>query len=435
MTDQAPGPLARFVKAIRRRIDPGGDAAREHIRRVAETLPGFAEQTGKQMRAQRKAVLALEHEIASQRRGILRLTSGLNWMRRAVARQRRVNADLLRMAGLDEKTAEHEQRLRERMERLARSNLPIIVGPWSGEVGFELLYWIPFLQGLRQAYPIDPARLIVISRGGVREWYAHVGGEYVETFDLTTPEAFREATEAVKKQRNPRGFEKGLVKAAMRARGLTRVHLIHPSLMYELFWAYWAYRATLSHVDRFASFRRLPPAAGALPPGLPPEYVAVRFYFSDCFPDTPANRDFVARTIDALTARTHVVLLNTPFSVDDHSDFVAARSDRVHTIAEHMVPPTNLATQTAVIANARAFVGTYGGYAYLAPFYGVNAVAFYSRTTFKRQHLDLAHRVFERLGTIRLLPVDLRAVDPAELAFGGAPLSVAAPAPRATARS
>jgi hypothetical protein len=423
------------VTALRQRFDPEGDAARADIRRIAEMLPGFAEQTGKQIRAQRKAVVALENEVSSQRRSLLRLTSGLNWMRRAVARQRRVNAGLLRMAGLDEKTAEHEQRLRARMERLVRSNLPIIVGPWSGEVGFELLYWIPFLQGLRQAYPIDPERLIVISRGGVRAWYGHVGGEYVETFDLTTPDAFREATEGVKKQRNPRGFEKGLVTATMRARGLTRVHLIHPSLMYELFWAYWAYRATLSHVDRFASFRRLPPAAAALPPGLPSEYVAVRFYFSDCFPDTPANREFVARTIDALTARTHVVLLNTPFSVDDHSDFVATRSDRVHTIAEHMVPPSNLATQTAVIANARAFVGTYGGYAYLAPFYGVNAVAFYSRTTFKRQHLDLAHRVFERLGTIRLLPVDLRAVDPAELAFGSAPLSVAGPGPRATVRS
>ena len=34
--------------------------------------------------------------------------------------------------------------------------------------------------------------------------------------------------------------------------------------------------------------------------------------------------------------------------------------------------------QTAVIAGARAFVGTYGGYAYLAPFCNVPAIAFYS---------------------------------------------------------
>ncbi len=36
-----------------------------------------------------------------------------------------------------------------------------------------------------------------------------------------------------------------------------------------------------------------------------------------------------------------------------------------------MTPERNLAVQTAVIARARAFVGTYGGYSYLAPFCGV----------------------------------------------------------------
>ena len=75
--------------------------------------------------------------------------------------------------------------------------------------------------------------------------------------------------------------------------------------------------------------------------------------------------------------------------------------------------------QTAIIANARAFVGTYGGYAYLAPFCGVHSTSFYSRTTFKRHHLDLAHRVFERLGPARLCAIDLRAADAVELAFGG----------------
>ena len=54
-----------------------------------------------------------------------------------------------------------------------------------------------------------------------------------------------------------------------------------------------------------------------------------------------------------------------------------------------MHPSTNLGVQTAIIANARAFVGTYGGYAYLAPFFGVHSTSFYSRTTFKRHHLDL----------------------------------------------
>jgi hypothetical protein len=137
--------------------------------------------------------------------------------------------------------------------------------------------------------------------------------------------------------------------------------------------------------------------------------VAARFYFSECFPDTSANRAFVASTIDTVSQHTPIVLLNAPFALDDHRDFTptdgggkAALSERpggrVISIADRMAPETNLALQTAVIAGARAFIGTYGGYSYLAPFLGVSSIAFYSARTFKPHHLHLAHRVFERLG-------------------------------------
>ena len=429
--DVTPRGPARWLGRLRRFFDPEGEATRRSVRWLAHKFPELFEKAQQQSVETR----GLREELESQNRRLGALTRDVGWVRRATTRQRAITAQLFQVAGVQERTVERERSLHERMTRIVASDLPIVVGPWTGEVGFELLYWIPFLQALRQTYPLDPGRLIVVSRGGVRAWYGHVGGDYAETFDITTPDAYKAATEAVKKQRNPRAFEKTVVRAAMRARGLTRMHLIHPSLMYELFWPFWAYQATVSHVDRFTSFRRLPSAAASLPAGLPDDYVAVRFYFSDCFPDTPANREFIARTIDTLATRTHVVLLNTPFAVDDHRDFVASRSDRVHTIAEHMSPPTNLATQTAVIERARAFVGTYGGYAYLAPLCGVTAISFYSRTTFKRQHLDLAHRVFERLGTARLMPVDLRAVDAVELAFAGAALSAAGPGSRAGARS
>ena len=48
----------------------------------------------------------------------------------------------------------------------------------------------------------------------------------------------------------------------------------------------------------------------------------------------------------------------------------------------------------------------------------MNSIAFYSKANFKRQHLDLAHRVFDRLGPARLLPVDVAAAEPLHLAFG-----------------
>ena len=89
-----------------------------------------------------------------------------------------------------------------------------------------------------------------------------------------------------------------------------------------------------------------------------------------------------------------------------------------------MVPERNLAVQTAVIAGAHSFVGTYGGYSYLAPFCGVPSLAFYSRRTFQSPHLDVARRLFERLGSAPLVPVDVSDLPLLRLALSGSPSTI-----------
>jgi hypothetical protein len=112
------------------------------------------------------------------------------------------------------------------------------------------------------------------------------------------------------------------------------------------------------------------------------------------------------------------VLLNTPFAVDDHRD-AESSGGRVASIGSHMAPVRNLAVQTAVIARARAFVGTYGGYSYLSPFCGVPSLAFYSEPTFKVHHLQVAQHVFARLGGPTVVPLNVSAVPVLRLALSG----------------
>ncbi len=83
-----------------------------------------------------------------------------------------------------------------------------------------------------------------------------------------------------------------------------------------------------------------------------------------------------------------------------------------------MTPGRNLAVQSAVIGGARAFVGTYGGYSYLAPLYRVPAIAFYSKRTFKSHHLHAAQRAFERIGAATLMPIDVAQAGLVQLALG-----------------
>jgi hypothetical protein len=102
-------------------------------------------------------------------------------------------------------------------------------------------------------------------------------------------------------------------------------------------------------------------------------------------------------------------MLSPGFRVDDHRDFTPAASSRIHSVDDLMTPERNLEIQTAVIAGARAFVGNYGGYAYLAPFCNVPAIAFYSnRDGFHAYHLELADRVFRRMNAGSLVAIDVR---------------------------
>ena len=57
-----------------------------------------------------------------------------------------------------------------------------MAGPWIGEVGFELLYWIPFLAWFTERFEVPRERLVVLSRGGTRDWYAHVASRYYDVF-------------------------------------------------------------------------------------------------------------------------------------------------------------------------------------------------------------------------------------------------------------
>ena len=81
----------------------------------------------------------------------------------------------------------------------AAAGRPIVVGPWTGEVGFELLYWVPFVRWVVNTYGMAPDRLLVVSRGGVSSWYGSLAARYADVFLYFSPEEFRVATEDAKK--------------------------------------------------------------------------------------------------------------------------------------------------------------------------------------------------------------------------------------------
>jgi len=317
-------------------------------------------------------------------------------LRRLIPRRVRLNASL-QLARL------RSAALRRKLAALAADTRPIVAGPWLGEVRFELLYWIPFLNWVKSYRPFDAERMHVVSRGGAGVWYQNITKNYIDLFDFYTPEMFR-AKNTERQQENKQkhlaltDFDREILKVGYQQIGSKECDLLHPMYMYQLFYAYWKSRMSVGVVDEFTSFERLPALDTSDIAGeLPDSFTAVRFYFNDSFPDNEENKLFVARLLEALSEAGDVVLLNPDLHIDDHWDPKIPSNRRIHSIDHLMTPQNNLEIQTKVISRSRAFVGTYGGLSYLAPFYGVTSLAFYShREKFNVQHLELARRVFGR---------------------------------------
>jgi hypothetical protein len=287
------------------------------------------------------------------------------------------------------------------LQRISRRDRPVIVGPWVSEVGFELLYWIPFLNWATTHGGLDPKRLVIVSRGGCADWYRGVAGRYVDLFDYYTPALFREKSDQRRtsgrlKPRTMTEFDRDIVKLIRQTLHLGNSDLLHPTHMYRLFQNFWQSKAAIDWIERYSTIKALPVLdTSDVAASLPDTFVAARFYFNDAFPDTESNRRFVTELLEGLTETTDVVLLNSSAQLDDLQDVPIAARRRIHDIAHLMPPRTNLEVQSKVIARSRAFVGTHGGLSYLGPLYGVKSLSFYSVSTPAMvRHLELARRAF-----------------------------------------
>ncbi len=319
---------------------------------------------------------------------------------------------LSRAGWIDPEQAAEERALHKVLGAVA-TDKPVVVGPWKGEVGFELMYWIPFVAWLKKRAELRADQLTVVSRGGTAPWYRHITRQYVDILDMVSPDEFRERTTGKKKESDRRGdFDRELVEQVRVSRQLGDVEALHPALMYRLFSDLWRKDASANHIDSFTTFKPFEPVEPLEIAGVPDDYVVAKFYFSKCFPDSSENRAFVADLLARVSREIAVVLLSTDVRVDDHRDYGLSSGSGIFVVDPFTNPSTNLEHQSRLIRGARCFIGTYGGFSYLAPFYGVRSLSFFSdRSRFDSYHLDVAQRVFAKLTPGGFVVLDRRDLD------------------------
>ena len=327
------------------------------------------------------------------------------------------------------KVSQFSKLTHEHLAKMAASQGDIIVGPWLSEVGYELLYWIPLVRWACEAYGINPTRLVVVSRGGVRSWYGDLAHRYVELFDYYTPKDFmllnaeRQKVSGMQKQKGIAQVELDLIARIAHDLHLQDYEVLHPHLMYDGVLRYhWSQRSSMDHLLLHARYERLDlPKASEIEARLPDDYYAVRFYSRESFEDSEINRRWVRQIIERMLERRDVVLLDCPFAMDDHANVewmqTAGNGNgynrRLIRADEWMKPTNNLDVQSRIIARSHAFVGTYGGLAYLAPLYGRPSIAFHQHPDdIMDSHYNTAMTLCRALGTplILLTPNEIQLI-------------------------
>ena len=277
-----------------------------------------------------------------------------------------------------------------------RSDAPILVGPWKSEVGFESLYWLPFLAKLRHDFNIDPARLIPISRGGASIWYDTPKG--VELYQMRTPQQVRIANRlqhqrtGMLKQTTITDFDREVIRDVADTLKLRRYHVLHPAWMYQTLRPFWDAETGLQWLQQRIRLASLPDlTVNGLQ--LPERFAAVRFYFRATLKATPLVREFATHTVRMIAKQQPVIVLNNPDFLDDHLDFVPKNEPNVSVLSDlvKLTPENNLAIQSAVLQKSLGFVGTYGGMAQLALRMGKPVISVYDDwhgTALPHRHLS-----------------------------------------------
>jgi hypothetical protein len=271
---------------------------------------------------------------------------------------------------------------------LRSTNLPILAGPWRGEVGIEALYWIPFLLKLQADLGGAKDRIIPVTRGGAAHWYGQAKG--VELYALRSVQEVRIATRlqhagnGLLKQTHVNAWDRAVIKDAAKALGLKRYLTVHPAWMYQTLRPFWTGDRGADWLSRRIVMPTTLPAP-ALPPEmrakLPEHFLAARFYARSTFPAMPGTAQCAKAMLLRASQQLPVVLLNNPVHADEHCDYTPHEPiPNVYQMAD-LLPLTaenGLAMQSAVMAASDGFIGTYGGLAQLAHRFGKRCVTVYT---------------------------------------------------------
>jgi hypothetical protein len=271
------------------------------------------------------------------------------------------------------------------------SHEDLVLAPWLGEIGYEILYWIPFLNRMVESGAIHKSQLTVVSRGGVREWYKGISENYVEIYEYFTPEELnnlkseryeKAGTQKLIGQDN--SVEDKILARITRETSLSK-NIYYPSEFFN------AMHPLFSRLGKAAPFRMasdmlLHKQIGSsesnlkqlVPSG---KYICVNLYLRPSFSPSPTEYAILVASIDTLARKlgATVIELNSGDGLDPEHENISGNTNWINSQSIYKSNPSNnLEWQSALISSSMLYIGTYGGPSYIPLLYNVSTIALYS---------------------------------------------------------
>lgn len=249
----------------------------------------------------------------------------------------------------------------------------IVIGPFLGEVGFELLYWIPLVGYLQKFIP-EHLEVIVISRGGMGAWYQSKRTvRYFDALSIFSPDLIekerirRQKISGVMKQNQLSEFEKEVIRKLV---GESPALVLHPKLMVRHFARYWSGKQNLQTIVRTMIFTR--PDLGVNHDLEFKDFISLRLYKNDVL--TEVNGEFTERLLSWVNSSGLPILnLDTGVNYDDHRSLATTSISSFPTLSGQ-VACKNLHVQAQAISQSANFICTHGGLSYFGPLLGTPTV-------------------------------------------------------------
>jgi hypothetical protein len=270
--------------------------------------------------------------------------------------------------------------VRTALEEIQQGTEPVFVGPWNDFSGSEVLYWIPFVRWVAEAYGLPPERLIVLSRDNVGEWYGALAHRYLDVRTLFSAQEFEHWLHRTvpQSEQNPKlakmsPFDTEILERATRAFDLSDYQVLHPSMIFRVLRRLYQDAAdeSLKEVVRYPPVQ---PSSRAAIAGLPESFIAVSTALTAALPESDENIALLARILDEAAAAGPVVVVDGPGA----GAVPISDSPRVFPLAGLLDGKVPVDLQAKVLSNAREFHGPLGDLAILAASRGVPAVAYHS---------------------------------------------------------